>query len=511
MAKQLTDKQYLQQWELFRDNIAKSSPIDLKETPSEKKKRVERLEKKPEAWFKFYFSAFYTSEPADFHIKATKRILANPEYYEVRSWSRELSKSGRTMMEVLYLALTGKKKNILLISSTYDNAERLLMPYKALLEFNARIINDYGEQKSIGAWESGEFTTKKGVAFRALGAGQSPRGTRKDAIRPDVILIDDIDTDEECRNADRIKTKLKWVEEALIPTRSVSNPLLIIACGNIIAKYCCITEMGAKADTWEVINIRDKNGNSTWPQKNSEAQIDRVLGMISYNSQQKEYFNNPIIEGDVFKEITYGKTPRPADCDFVVVYADPSTSNKERGRSKASCKSVIIAGLKDFKYYIFRVWVDQTGNSIFVDWLFEAESFLELHKVDPKKIYIENNSLQDPFYTQVIMPLIYQRAREKNRHTIPPVTPDSRKKPEKYERIEGTLQPIDRMGNLIFSADIKGTPHMTRMHDQMLGVSPTSSTMDGPDALEGAVWIIKYRATRRNTTYAFGATSNRKF
>ena len=225
MATKTEDKKYFELWQQFRDNTRKATPIDLTESVGDKNNRIAKLEKNPEQWFKYYFPNFYTSEPAPFHIKATKRILANPEWYEVRSWSREFSKSGRTMMEVLLLALTGKKKNILMVSSTYDNAVRLLLPYKSILEANNRIINDYGDQESIGNWESGEFITKKGVAFRALGSGQSPRGTRKDEVRPDTILIDDIDTDEECRNAQRIKEKVKWIEEALYGTRSLSNPL----------------------------------------------------------------------------------------------------------------------------------------------------------------------------------------------------------------------------------------------------------------------------------------------
>src|SRR5690606_30958260 len=173
-----------------------------------------------ETWFAYYFPNFYTSEPADFHKKSTKLVMSNPELYLVRSWSRELAKSARTMMETLKLTLTGHKKNVLLVSNSYDNAVRLLLPYKNILESIQRIINDYGEQESIGKWENGEFTTKQGVSFRALGAGQSPRGTRNDANRPDLILIDDIDTDEECRNPERIRNKVKWIEEALIPTRS---------------------------------------------------------------------------------------------------------------------------------------------------------------------------------------------------------------------------------------------------------------------------------------------------
>ncbi|MFV0571676.1 MAG: TonB-dependent receptor [Xanthomarina gelatinilytica] len=108
--------------------------------------------------------------------------------------------------------------------------------------------------------------------------------------------IDNIDTDEECRNPERIKVKVRWLFEALYATRSISNPLLWIANGNIIAKYCCITEMAKKADCHDVVNIRDKEGKSTWPQKNTEAFIDRVLAKMPWSSQQKEYFKgNPFI------------------------------------------------------------------------------------------------------------------------------------------------------------------------------------------------------------------------
>src|SRR5690606_25935462 len=93
----------------------------------------------------------------------------------------------------------------LMISNTEDNAKRLLLPYKNILESNNRIINDYGVQRQVGKWEDHEFTTKFGFSFRALGAGQSPRGTRNDAARPDAIIIDDFDTDEKCRNKDRVK------------------------------------------------------------------------------------------------------------------------------------------------------------------------------------------------------------------------------------------------------------------------------------------------------------------
>ncbi|MGV3705440.1 MAG: hypothetical protein ACO1NU_08680 [Arcticibacter sp.] len=504
MAKQ-TDKQYLEQWQQYKENISKATPVDLFETPVEKKKRIKALEKDPEKWFKYYLPNFYTSEPAPWHITATRRVINNPEWFEVRSWARELAKSGRTMMEVLYLVLTGQKHNVVLTSNTINNAERLLLPYKTILEANNRIINDYGVQQSIGNWEASEFITRKGVAFRALGAGQSPRGTRNDAIRPDVILIDDIDTDQDCRNRDIIKQRVDWIQEALIPTRSISNPLLIIMCGNIIAKYCCITEMARKADAHDIVNIRDKHGKSTWPQKNSEEDIDRVLSLISDKSAQKEYFNNPQSIGDTFKVITYGPAPKLSSCDMVICYADPSTSNKDKVglKSKVSYKCLIIIGYKDFKYYVYKVWLAQTNNNTFVSWIYEADRYLSAQGVDPKRIYIENNTLQAPHYEQVILPAIYKKAEEDNLDTIPSISPDTRKKPEKFDRVEGTLQPIDKNGNLIFDSRIQKDKYMSVMEDQMLSVSATCTTMDGPDALEGAVWIIQNRKVKKQTKHRF--------
>lgn len=487
MAKKASNKEYLEVWREFCENMDNATPIDLTESHSDKLKRIKRLEANPEQWFKYYFPNYYTSEPASFHIKATKRVLSNPEWYEVRSWARELSKSGRTMMEVLFLAMTGKKKNILLISNSADNAERLLLPYKGILERNNRIIADYGTQRKVGSWESNEFKTRKGVSFRAIGAGQSPRGTRNDASRPDVILIDDIDTDEFCRNQELVKERVKWIEQALIPTRSISNGLLLIACGNIISKYCCITEMGKKADKWEVVNIRDKDSKSTWPQKNTEEMIDRVLSSISFESYQKEYFNNPMDGGDTFKDILFDKCPQLRHCDAVVIYADPAPSNSDKTNS--SSKAIVIVASKGIDYYLYKVWVDQMSNSQFCEYLFEAHDICKKAGVEPIYIWIENNSLQNPFYEQVILPHIYRIGNE--RKSFLPIRPDERKKPEKYARIEGTLEPLNRLGHLVFNVSEKDNPHMERMVAQFNNFSRKAKLMDGPDAVEGAVKIIQ--------------------
>jgi hypothetical protein len=492
----ILDRQASNYWDSYRDNLLKATPIDTTETPQAQKARIAQLEANDEAWFKYYFPAYAYAEPAPFHKAATKRIMKNNKWYEVRAWSRELAKSTRTMMEIVKLGVTGKVRNVLLVSHSADNAQELLTPYMINLESNARLINDYGKQQKLGSWGAANFTTRKGFSMKSIGAGQSPRGTRKEEVRPDAILIDDIDTDEEVRNMDRVNAKWKWIEEALIPTVSISGNKRIIFCGNIIAKDCCITRAIKIADHVDIINIRDKTGISSWPTKNSEADIDYILSKISYEAGQKEYYNNPIDKGDVFKETTYNKVPPIHTCDAVLVYADPSTSNKDK--STASNKAVVIVGRKLTTYFIYKVWLDTGSNARFVDWLYAAYLYLQNEKVDTKKIYIENNSLQDPHFSQVLMPLIF--AQSKATKIILPITPDTRKKPDKFFRIEGTLEPKNRLGQLVFNTHEKDDPHMKRMDAQMLGVSKNSKTMDGPDALEGGVWILdnKYNDVKSN-------------
>src|SRR5688572_9522128 len=111
-----SDKQGLIDWDDFFKQVKNSTTIDLNETPEQQKKLIARLEADHEAWFAYYFPNFYTSEPAPFHVAATKRVMNNPEWYEVRAWSRELAKSARSMMEDLKLLLTKKKRYKILTS-----------------------------------------------------------------------------------------------------------------------------------------------------------------------------------------------------------------------------------------------------------------------------------------------------------------------------------------------------------------------------------------------------------
>ena len=484
-----TTKDYLAAWRRYCDNFRESSPVDLAETPAGRLRRKARLEADPEEWFRYYFPQYCTAKPADFHIKATRRLLKNPEWFEVRAWSRELAKSARSMMEVCYLALTGQVKNVLLVSNSHDNAADLLLPFKAFFESSARVEQDYGKQPVPGRWTADKFTTRCGCSFRAIGWGESPRGTRNREKRPDFILLDDFDTDEECRNEDTMRNKVAWVEQALIPTRSISSPTRILVNGNIIHENCAVKYMGENlADKFDIVNIRGADGKSSWPGKNTEDSIDRVLATISYESAQKEYFNNPMDGGDVFRDLHEGKLPPLGRCR-VVVYADPATSNRDV--TSGSDKAVGVIAAADGCFYIAKVFLSTMSTARFVDALFGAYDYAVRHKADAVQVFIENNSLQNPFYEQVLLPAIHAECGR--RGVLLPVIPDTRDKKDKYTRIEGLLEPLNRAGRLVFNIDEAGDPDMRRLKAQFRNFSRKQKRMDGPDMVEGGVFKLQER------------------
>ena len=288
--------------------------------------------------------------------------------------------------------------------------------------------------------------------------------------------------------------KWDWLERALYATRSISTPLLVIFCGNIIAENCCMLRAIEMADHADVINIRDEFGRSVWPSKNSEEDIDRALSKISLKAQQGEYFNNPIQEGKTFKEIRWDRCPALRKFPFLVAYADPATSNKDK---KGSCtKAVILMGFCEGRYYVLNCFVDNATTDTFIQWFYDLKAYVGGQA--PVYWYIENNSLQTPFYEQVFMPKFAERGRRDGNALC--VTPDDRKKGDKFSRIEGTLEPLVRTGGLVFNEDERGNPHMKRLEEQFKAVNPKlSAPCDGVDATEGGVFIIREKITSRNS------------
>ena len=140
-------------------------------------------------------------------------------------------------------------------------------------------------------------------------------------------------------------------------------------------------------------------------------------------------------------------------------------------------------------------------NDEFVNWYY----YLRDYVAGRTQVYnyIENNKLQDPFYEQVFIPLFSGKGLTRGHIGI---IPDTRCKPEKFDRIEGNLEPLNRQGKLILNADERDNPNMKRLEEQFLLVNRAmKAPADGVDCIEGGVWIINQKiSTLSDGSYTIG-------
>ena len=216
---------------------------------------------------------------------------------------------------------------MVLVGKSEDSADGLLGDLQAELQYNQYIIRDFGEQYNSGMWQEGEFVTKDQCAFFSRGRGQSPRGLRFREMRPDYIVVDDLDDDEMCRSEARVREMTNWIKEALfgcfggndgrfimvgnlISKNSVLQKIIdtpsdgrFIMVGNLISKNSVLQKI---IDTPSVktieVNAIDRNGNPAWPECYTIEKLRSKEEFMGYRSFQKEYMNNPITEGAVFQE-----------------------------------------------------------------------------------------------------------------------------------------------------------------------------------------------------------------
>ncbi|PQJ09508.1 hypothetical protein CJD36_019915 [Flavipsychrobacter stenotrophus] len=485
-------------------NVANATAADSSETEEEKQARIKRLEApgNQEEWIKYYFPKYSFAAPAAFQKNATLRLINAckemqakgwGKYSMSRKWGRGLAKSTRRMMEVFYLHFVLKLPiNGLFCSKSESNAIDLMAPYMANLEGNQKLIKDYGVQKNLGNWDMKKFISKSGMGYKAVGTTQNPRGSKNEEMRINVIQCDDADDDAVCRNADLLNQAWRWYEKQVLPCVEISRPYFIFFDNNVIAEDSLAVRFSKTAKDNETINIRDENEKSTWPEKNTEEIIEEMLDGMSYESIQGEYYNNPMAQEITFPDITWGECPALEDLDDATCYSDPAPSNKELPTAKSgggnSNKATFIIGRKGARFYIYYGFLGGMNTAKFVDGLFSCRDYVGNRRTID--FYIENNSLQDPFFEQVLQEKIYEAGETKG-YLYP--SQDTRKKPDKWVRIESTLEPINRKGNLIFNIAEKGNANMIRLEAQFRGAKPTSKKLDGPDCIEGGVHVLKVR------------------
>lgn len=507
MAKKMTkeQKEAFERWQEHCREVQTLTEVSMavaRETPVERDRRIKRLLSNYNEFCEYYFAHFLTLRDkttgeiiktihnAPFHTKAALKIKNTPDLKAVFMWPRCHAKSTHIGVFIpLWLIFQPKRliDFMVTVGKSEDSATRLLGDLQAELEFNQKLIADFGEQKNLGSWLEGEFKTKGGAKFLAVGRGQSPRGLRDREARPDYIVIDDLDDDELCRNEKRVKDLTDWVKEALFGALDVGRGRFIMV-GNLISKKSVLANIANSKGVYvSEIKAVDHNGNPVWTEKWTKEEAQAYKDFVGYRAWEKEMMHNPITDGTIFRHewIRFKRVLPLHKYDMLVCYTDPSFKSTTSNDYKA-CR---LWGKVGTELHLIDTYVRQDTVSGMVRWLYNL--YERLPENVAVTFYMEANFMQDI--------ILDEFATEGNlRGYQLPLMPDTRKKPEKIQRIEA-VSPLWERGFVFYNEALRESPDMEVGIEQTLALERGSRVHDdAPDADEGAIWFLQ-RNTRQET------------
>lgn len=321
----------------------KSRILQLFNTPNLKqitKEKQEKIKKKASENFFFFFKTYLphyaVNKAATFQKEIVSLLNSNNKYIAIAA-PRGFSKSTLVSFAYVIWAVIFKKyRFIVIISATDDLSEDLSQFIRLEFGDNPLILRDFGNLlKDKGA--EGDFIVNETRIF-ARGKKQANRGFRYREHRPDLIILDDIEKDEESLSSSAVNKTIEIINRALVPSLSPQGKL--IAIGTILRKSSAFAKLVLNDNPyWEkkifkALMVNNKNQEfSIWEDRFSTEFLVKqrdVIGLSAFNS---EYQNCPSDEeSSIFKEEML--IADSIDPCMSVAFIDPSIDGVKNGDYK---------------------------------------------------------------------------------------------------------------------------------------------------------------------------------
>lgn len=475
--------------------IASSTSILINEPLLDKAKRLKELEANYINWFEYYFPNYAKKKCAWFHKKLASKVIKNKRIKILAEWYRSAAKSVHIDMGIpLYLMLVEKDMwFMLLIGETDPKAKTLLSSIQAQLQYNKRLINDYGAKFQYGDWSNGDFTTVDGVKFMAKGFGTNPRGAREQERRPDYIVVDDVDSKKHVNNDMLMREAVDFITEDVwgcfdsdedsterfvyannnFHKNSITNRLKLYFKASIDQAK----QLGEKTAFYvqtvcAVKNLTDFEPE--WAEKTSAEYWRNKFNSMPYRSFMREFMHVHIEDGAIFQydDIQFGELPKLDKYDGLVMYGDLSY------KAQGDYKALILVGKIGRQFHIIHTYLRKGSRAKCAEWLYNIYEDKKLERYNIK-YYIEGLFAMDEFVND------FDLEGDKRGYHIP-VVADKRSKANKYDRIESIAGHFERR-DVLFNITEQNNADQTTLRDQFLAFEKGSQANDdGPDAVHGA-------------------------
>ena len=245
-----------------------------------------------------------------------------------------------------------------IISATASLVSGIFDVFKTELEDNHNLIHDF-DICAGSTWRERELEITIGnhnCKLMGYGAGDKIRGTKYLSYRPDYIVLDDIENDENVESKTQRDKLERWFKKAIVKLPSRKQCYRMIVVGTILHMDSLLKRLEQRSDfmgfNFPLVRQFPDNPDdesSTEGLILDDPDIDGIELMQDYREDKEafmsEYQNEPITkEGLTFEG--YEQVEKIPKCEAYAIGIDPSM-----GKKKGDYFGIAVLGKKADKFY----------------------------------------------------------------------------------------------------------------------------------------------------------------
>lgn len=185
---------------------------------------------------------------------------------------------------------------IVIVSESQTQSINFLSRIKYHLTHSKTFKDLYGDlgPNTAKRWTNNDIVLANGARIIAVGTGQRVRGFIEGDTRPNLIVVDDFESELNAATAEaRVKNR-KWMTEAVIP--SLSDDGRIVMVGTVISEDCFLN-WARGSSAWQTLwyGIIDEDGEPIWKERFPLERIEKIkaeyASVGNLNGFYQEYMN----------------------------------------------------------------------------------------------------------------------------------------------------------------------------------------------------------------------------
>ena len=185
---------------------------------------------------------------------------------------------------------------IVIISESQTQSINFLSRIKYHLENSNNFKQMFGDFGPTTAkrWTNNDIVLANGSRIVAVGTGQRVRGFIEGDTRPNLIIVDDYESELNASTPEGRAKNRKWITEAVIP--SLSDDGRVVMIGTVISEDCFLY-WAKDSPAWNTLwfSIYNDDGKSIWEERFPEERIQQIKqefeSVGNLNGFYQEYMN----------------------------------------------------------------------------------------------------------------------------------------------------------------------------------------------------------------------------